>query len=102
MRAKIIAPALMFLAVGATLLPATAAEARHRHATHRVWVCENPRHAGNTGTIVGAIGGALVGNAVSSGGGKTGGTLIGAGLGGVAGHQIAKQHAKRNCHYEYR
>ncbi|WP_304167704.1 glycine zipper 2TM domain-containing protein [Phenylobacterium aquaticum] len=101
MRAKSFTAALLILATAATALPAEA-RTHHRHVTHRVWVCENPRHAGNTGTIVGAIGGALVGNAVSSGGGKTGGTLIGAGVGGLAGHQIAKQHAKRNCHYEYR
>ena len=44
----------------------------------------------NTGTAIGAIGGALLGNAIASGGGKTGGTIIG-GLGGaVVGHEIAK------------
>jgi uncharacterized protein YcfJ len=57
--------------------------------------CERARrHAGNTGTVVGAIGGALVGNSLSHGGGKTGGTLIGAGVGAVAGHQIAKHNTR--------
>ncbi|HEX5378934.1 MAG TPA: glycine zipper 2TM domain-containing protein [Phenylobacterium sp.] len=79
-----------------------AADAAPRHGTHKVWVCKNNRHAANTGTIVGALGGALVGNAVASGGGKTGGTLIGAGVGAVAGHEIAKNNSKKNCHYEYR
>jgi uncharacterized protein YcfJ len=45
------------------------------------------RGRANTGTAVGAVGGALVGNSISKGGG---GAIIG-GLGGaVLGHQIAK------------
>lgn len=97
---KFIVPALIASFVAATAVPMTAdAAPRHRH---KVWVCKDPRRAGNTGTVVGAIGGALVGNAVAGHGNKTAGTLIGAGVGGVAGHQIAKQNAKRNCHYEWR
>lgn len=96
---KIIAPALILATLAVTAVPMTADAAPRRH---KVWVCKDPRRAGNTGTVVGAIGGALVGNAVAGHGNKTAGTLIGAGVGGVAGHQIAKQNAKRNCHYEYR
>jgi hypothetical protein len=49
------------------------------------------RGRANTGTAVGAVGGALVGNSISRGGG---GAIIG-GLGGaVLGHQIAKS----GCH----
>ena len=72
---------------------------------HRVRVCrdESSRGARNTGTVVGAVGGALAGNAFSHGGGKTGGTIIGAGVGAVAGHQVAKHNdTHRVCHWEYR
>ena len=34
-------------------------------------------------------------------GAKTEGTILGAGVGAVAGHQLAKKNAKKNCHYEY-
>jgi len=100
LRKTIIASALAATSVAIAAVPA--ADARQ---PHRVWVCRSDshtRHAANTGTVVGAVGGGLLGNAVSHGGGKTGGTLIGAGVGAVAGHQIAKQHAKRDCHWVYR
>jgi len=52
------------------------------------------RGRANTGTAVGAVGGALVGNSISHGGG---GAILG-GLGGaVLGHQIAKS----GCHTTY-
>jgi len=72
---------------------------------HRVRVCRDvsSRGARNTGTAVGAVGGALAGNALSHGGGKTGGTILGAVAGGVIGHQIAKHNdTHRVCHWEYR
>ena len=97
MRKTIIATAL----AAATLTAAAPiAEAQPRH---RVWVCPSSRevrHSANTGTVVGAVGGGVLGSAL--GGGKTGNTLLGAGAGAVAGHQIAKHHAKRDCHWEYR
>ena len=72
---------------------------------HRVRVCrdESSRGARNTGTAVGAVGGALAGNALASGGGKTGGTVLGALAGGVIGHQYAKHNATHKvCHWETR
>jgi len=72
---------------------------------HRVRVCRDvsSRGARNTGTAVGAVGGALAGNALSHGGGKTGGTILGAVAGGVIGHQVAKHNdTHRVCHWEYR
>ena len=62
----------------------------HYHHYHSNAGCK--RRAGNTGTIVGGLGGALVGNSVSHGGGKLGGALIG--VGAVAGHEIAKHNAQ--------
>jgi uncharacterized protein YcfJ len=53
----------------------------------------------NTGTALGAIGGALLGNSVSRGGG---GAVVG-GLGGaVVGHQIAKSGCGPSRHAYYR
>jgi len=101
MRKTLIGPAIVACSALAVAAAPMGAQARH-HERQRVWVCDNPRHAANTGTVVGAVGGALLGNAIAGHGSKTGGTLIGAGVGGVAGHQIAKKHAKKNCHYEYR
>jgi uncharacterized protein YcfJ len=98
LRRMIIASALVASALAVAAAPV--AEARQR-----VLVCKSARqvrHAANTGTVVGAVGGGLLGNVVSSGGGKTGGTLIGAGVGAVAGHQIAKSNARKKCHYEWR
>ncbi len=72
---------------------------------HRVRVCRDvsSRGARNTGTAIGAVGGALAGNALSHGGGKTGGTILGAVAGGVIGHQVAKHNdTHRVCHWEYR
>jgi hypothetical protein len=66
---------------------------RHHHHRHHQSNAGCKRRAGNTGTIVGGIGGAVVGNSVSHGGGKLGSTLIGAGVGAVAGHEIAKHNA---------
>jgi outer membrane lipoprotein SlyB len=70
---------------------------RHgRYASSRhLASCKNAeRRRGNTGTVVGGLGGALAGNALGHGG--LGGTLIGAGVGAVAGHQIAKR-SKGDC-----
>jgi uncharacterized protein YcfJ len=89
------------LAVAAAPMLAQAQE----HHRHRVEVCRDvsSRGARNTGTAVGAVGGALAGNALSHGGGKTGGTILGAVAGGVIGHQVAKHNAThRVCHYEWR
>ena len=57
------------------------------------------RGRANTGTAIGAVGGALLGNSISRGGG---GAVIG-GLGGaVVGHQIAKGGCARSHHAYYR
>lgn len=57
------------------------------------------RGRANTGTAIGAVGGALVGNSISRGGG---GAIIG-GLGGaVLGHEIAKGGCGRSRHAYYR
>jgi uncharacterized protein YcfJ len=91
------------LAASALLIAAAplAAQAETHHS-HKVLVCPTEsgvRRNANTGTILGAAGGALVGQAI---GHNTGGTLIGGGVGAVAGHEIAKHRARNNCHYEYR
>jgi uncharacterized protein YcfJ len=53
----------------------------------------------NTGTAIGAVGGALLGNSISRGGG---GAVIG-GLGGaVVGHEIAKSGCGSSRHAYYR
>ena len=44
----------------------------------------------------------VLGNLVAGHGAKTEGTVLGAGVGAVVGHSVAKNNAKRNCHYEYR
>jgi hypothetical protein len=57
------------------------------------------RGRANTGTALGAVGGALIGNSISRGGG---GAIVG-GLGGaVLGHQIAKGGCARSHHAYYR
>jgi uncharacterized protein YcfJ len=101
---KLITSAALISAVFAVSAAPMAAQARqHNNNDNRVWVCDrNVRHAANTGTVVGAVGGALLGSAIAGHGSKTGGALIGAGVGGVAGHQVAKNNAKKNCHWEYR
>jgi hypothetical protein len=38
---------------------------------------------------------------VAGHGNNTEGTLLGAGVGAVVGHQVAKNKAKKNCHYTY-
>ena len=104
MRNKFIASATLLcsaLAV-ATAVPSFSQAQPERH---RVRVCRDvsSRGARNTGTAVGAVGGALAGNALSHGGGKTGGTILGAVAGGVIGHQVAKHNdTHRVCHWEYR
>ncbi len=99
MRTLLISSVLALSALMTATVP-TVADARHR--THKVWVCRNPQHAANTGTIVGALGGALVGSAIAGHDNKTGGAIIGAGVGGLTGRQVAKINAKHNCHYEWR
>lgn len=98
---KLFAPtALIATAIAMASIP-VAADAHVRR--HKVWVCERDvRHAANTGTVVGAIGGAVLGSAIAGHGNKTEGAVIGAGVGGVAGHQLAKKNAKHNCHYVWR
>jgi uncharacterized protein YcfJ len=57
------------------------------------------RGRANTGTALGAVGGALLGNSISRGGG---GAIVG-GLGGaVVGHEIAKGGCHRTRHAYYR
>jgi uncharacterized protein YcfJ len=57
------------------------------------------RGRANTGTAIGAVGGALVGNSISRGGG---GAILG-GLGGaVLGHSIAKSGCGHSRHAYYR
>lgn len=57
------------------------------------------RGRANTGTAIGAVGGALLGNSISRGGG---GAVIG-GLGGaVLGHEIAKGGCRRSHNAYYR
>lgn len=57
------------------------------------------RGRANTGTALGAVGGALIGNSISRGGG---GAIIG-GLGGaVVGHEIARGGCTRSHHAYYR
>lgn len=99
MRKSVVTAALVLSTLMATAIPAVA-DARTRN--HKVWICRNPRQAANTGTVVGAIGGALVGSAVAGHGDKTGGALIGAGVGGLTGRQVAKINAKHKCHFEWR
>ena len=90
--------ALSIVATGVIAVPQNAEAARRR-----VLVCDNNvRSSANTGTVVGALVGAGLGNAVSGNGAKTEGALLGAGVGAVAGHQIAKKNAKKNCRYVYR
>lgn len=56
------------------------------------------RGRANTGTAVGAVGGALLGNSISRGGG---GAILG-GLGGaVVGHQIAKSGCRGYTRHAY-
>jgi len=56
------------------------------------------RGRANTGTAIGAVGGALLGNSISRGGG---GAVIG-GLGGaVVGHQIAKSGCRTTTRHAY-
>lgn len=100
MRKKLIATLVCSAMAVAAVAPTTAFAERHR-----VRVCRDvsSRGARNTGTAIGAVGGALAGNALASGGGKTGGTILGAVAGGVVGHQIAKHNAThKSCHWEWR
>jgi hypothetical protein len=83
---------LTALAVAGLALAPIAASAQPYYTHHHYRHYRSCRHAANTGTVVGAIGGGLVGNALGHHG--LGGTLIGAGVGGVAGHQIAKSNCK--------
>lgn len=100
MRNKILATLVCSAMAVATAVPTAALAERHK-----VQVCRDvsSRGARNTGTAIGAVGGALAGNALASGGGKTGGTILGAVAGGVIGHQVAKHNdTHRECHWEYR
>jgi uncharacterized protein YcfJ len=97
-RNKLLATATLVCSALAVAAAPMAADAKTRH---RVEVCKATKHAKNTGTVIGAVGGGVLGNVVS--GGKTSGTLIGAGVGAVAGHEVAKHNAdKKKCHWEYR
>jgi uncharacterized protein YcfJ len=57
------------------------------------------RGRANTGTAIGAVGGALLGNAISHGGG---GAVIGGIGGAVAGHEIARSGCARSHQAYYR
>jgi outer membrane lipoprotein SlyB len=99
-RNKLIAT-LVCSALAVTALAPTAAMAER----HKVRVCRDvsSRGARNTGTAVGAVGGALAGNALAGGGGKAGGTILGGVAGAVIGHQVAKHNATHKvCHWEWR
>jgi uncharacterized protein YcfJ len=99
MASKLIATILAGAALSVAAVPVMA----EAQARHRVLVCKTSKHARNTGTAIGAVGGGLLGNAVAGHGNKTGGTLLGAGVGAVVGHQVAKKNSdKKDCHYEYR
>lgn len=89
------------LAVSAAAVAAAPMAADAATHTRKVWVCKDVRHEANKGTAIGAVTGGLLGNVVAGHGNKTGGTIIGAGVGAVAGHQLAKRNAKKNCHYAY-
>ena len=106
MRSKRLAPAMLMLSALTLAAAPIAASAQPRDSDrdprHKVWVCRDPHRAANTGTVVGGLGGALVGSALAGHGNKLGGALIGGGVGAVAGHQIAKNNAKKSCHWEYR
>jgi len=115
MRSKLLAPAVLMISALSIVAAPIAAGAQPRNDRdyqdrddrdhghrHKVWVCKDPHRAANNGTVVGALGGALVGSAVAGHGNKLGGALIGGGVGAVAGHQIAKENAKKNCHWEWR
>lgn len=98
MRSKLMATLVLGLAATSIAAAPIAAEA----ATKKVWVCEKDvRKKSNQGTAVGAVTGGLLGNVVAGHGNKTEGTLLGAGVGAVVGHEVAKNKAKRNCHYTY-
>ena len=79
--------------VGPSLADAYPYHHPHRYYRHYDRCAAHHRHAANTGTVLGAIGGGLIGNSVAGHGSKFGGTLIGAGVGAVAGHQIAKHNS---------
>ncbi len=100
MRKPLIAKAAV--AVSALTIAAAPLAAHAEHHGHRVLVCPTAsgvRRNANNGTVIGAVGGGLLGQAI---GHNTGGTLIGAGVGAVAGHEVARNRARHNCHYEYR
>ena len=95
-----IAGCALALAVASLSLPAAAHDRRdgywdahhHYHYYHHYgrerYYRHDCRRAGNTGTVVGAVGGGILGS--SLGGGRLGNTLLGAGAGAVAGHEIGK------------
>lgn len=80
----------------------TAADAQSRNDRYRVLVCDKSKTKAKNGAIIGGLSGALLGNAVAGNGARTEGTLLGGAVGAVAGHEIGKSKAKKNCHYEYR
>ena len=74
MRKQLFATLVCSALAVAAVIPTTASA-----NPHRVRVCRDvaSRGARNTGTAVGAVGGALAGNALAHGGGKTGGAILG-------------------------
>ena len=79
--------------------PGVAAARHHRYYHHtysnRAYAngsdCEaERRHSANTGTVLGAVGGAVIGSQLAERGSRTTGTLLGAGGGALVGHQIGK------------
>lgn len=113
------------LAMGATALIPTAAEAQrwHGHRYERAYgdayadgYNRGPRYdqrryydrgrynhrdrrcsSGTTGTIVGAIAGGLLGRAIDTRGDRTLGTVLGGAGGALAGHAIEKSDNPRYC-----
>lgn len=101
MRNKIAAAILTLSAVSIAALPVTANAETYRK---KVWVCSGySKSKANTGTLLGAGGGALLGSAVAGNGAKTEGAVLGGVVGAVAGHEIAKNKSKKkNCRYVWR
>lgn len=95
-------PLMMTVAAAALVLSPLAADAATTVKTKKVWVCpKDPKDAAQTGTVLGALGGAVVGGAIAGKDNRLAGAVVGAGVGGLTGHQVAKQNAKKKCHWEY-
>jgi uncharacterized protein YcfJ len=96
MRRFVVALGALSSALSLAAAPAGAATHRTHHTrtaynSRAAADCERARHrSGNTGTVLGAIGGGVIGSQMAEPGSRTLGTVLGAGGGAVVGHQIAK------------